>query len=547
MDILANLLPEPESLVVNKVEIEEESKRIICTVSVNGATASCPVCKMVTMRLHSHYQRSLADLPWAGIPVRIHIEVHRFFCDNPCCVRKIFSERLPGIAAPWARRTCRLAECQQAIGLATGGAGGTRLCTALAMDGGIDLLLGLIRQCESPDRPTPQVLGVDDWAMCKGQTYGTILVDLVQGHVVDLLPDRSAETLTHWLQEHPGVEIVSRDRAGAYAEGARLGAPDAIQVADRWHLLKNLTEAVYKTLQQHHAAIEQMLQQSSSHAASQASPIVPDPASPDEVLTQPPTAADVARQQRVEAVHLLRQQDWTQKDIAQHLGLCTKTVRRHLNRALPMPPLRRSGRIRRIDPYRSYLLERWNAGCHNASQLGREIRAQGYTGQMTMVRQFVSQLRRASGLPPKVRRSSGESVRIDPAVRPPTIRALAHLIVRPPDKLGTTEQEHLTKLAAVHPKLQVVIDLAREFAAMVRQHEVQPLEAWLQKATQSHIRALHSFAAGLRQDMAAVRAGLSMSWSNGPTEGHINRLKCVKRQMYGRAKLDLLRQRLLAA
>jgi transposase len=288
---------------VEKVEIEEESKQITCTVSTIGSVASCPVCKMGTMRLHSHYQRRLADLPWAGIPVRIHLQVHRFFCDNPGCTRKIFNERLPGIAAPWARRTCRLAECQQAIALATGGSGGMRLCTALAMEGGIDLLLGLIRQRASPEHPTPQVLGVDDWAMRKGQTYGTILVDLEQGNVVDILPDRTAESLAQWLQAHPGVAIVSRDRAGAYAEGARVGAPEAIQVADRWHLLKNLSEAVYKTLQQHHAAIEQMLRQSSSQAVSRERSPVADAVTPDVVLTQPSTAADRARQQRVEEAH----------------------------------------------------------------------------------------------------------------------------------------------------------------------------------------------------------------------------------------------------
>jgi transposase len=541
MDILANLLPEPESIVVNKVEIDEEGKRIICTVSVNGATASCPVCRMVTMRIHSYYKRSLADLPWAGIPVRIHVRVHRFFCDNPGCVRKIFSERLPGIAAPWARRTCRLAECQQTIGLTAGGSDGTRLCTALAMEGGIDLLLGLIRQRTSPERPTPQVLGVDDWAMCKGQSYGTILVDLVQGNIVDILPDRTAESLAQWLQAHPGVEIVSRDRAGAYAEGIRLGAPNAIQVADRWHLLKNLTEAVYKTLQQYQAAIEQTLMQRLRQQ--QASPLVPDPVA----LDTEPTAADLARQGRAAEAHRLRQQGWTLQAISQQLGVCTKTVRRYLNRSLPLAPLRRSRRIRLLDPYKSYLLERWNRGCHNASQLLREIRQQGFAGQFSIVREFISKLRRASGLPPRKRRIQGTSVKIDPVQRPPTLRTLAYLLVRPPNKLDAIEQDHLARLVAVHPNLQVISELAQEFATIVRQRQTNEFPTWLDKATHSQVATLRSFAAGLRQDEAAVKAALSLPWSNGPTEGHINRLKCLKRQMYGRAKLDLLRQRLLAA
>jgi transposase len=541
MIILTNLLPEPESIVVEKVEIEEEIKQIICTVSAIGAVASCPVCRIVTTRLHSHYKRSLADLAWAGSPVRIHIKVHRFFCDNPGCKRKIFSERLPGIAAPWARRTCRLAECQQAIALATGGSGGTRLCTALAMDGGIDLLLGLIRQRELPEHPTPQVLGVDDWAMCKGQTYGTILVDLVQGDVVDILPDRTAESLSQRLHAHPGVEIVSRDRAGAYAEGARLGAPNAIQVADRWHLLKNLTDCVYKALQQHQAAFEQTFLQPLRQE--QASPLV----STAVVHDAGPTAADLARQGRAAEAHRLRQQGCTFQAIGQQLGICTKTVRRYLNRSLPLSPLRRSRRIRLLDPYKPYLLERWNSGCHNASQLLREIQQQGFTGQFSIVREFISTLRRASGLPPRKRRIQGLPVKIDCVQHPPTLRALSYLLVRPSSKLDATEQEYLTKLAAVHPNIQTVYELAQEFATIVRQRQESHLPVWLGKATHSQVASLRSFATGLRQDESAVTAALSLPWSNGPTEGHINRLKCLKRQMYGRAKLDLLRHRLLAA
>jgi transposase len=412
---------------------------------------------------------------------------------------------------------------------------------ALAMDGGVDLLLGLIRQRESPEHPTPQVLGVDDWAMCKGQTYGTILVDLMQGNVVDILPDRTAESLAQWLQAHPGVELVSRDRAGAYAEGVRLGAPNAIQVADRWHLLKNLTESVYKALQQHQAAIEQTLMQPLRQE--QTSPLASNPV----VQDVEPTAADLARQGRAAEAHRLRQQGCTVQAISQQLGVCTKTVRRYLNRSLPLAPLRRSRRLRLLDPYTPYLLERWNRGCHNASQLLREIRQQGFAGQFSIVREFVSKLRAASGLPPRKRRIQGALVRTDSVQRLPTLRALAYLLVRPSNKLDAMEQGVLAKLASVHPNLQTLRELAQAFATIVRQRQASEFPAWLDKATHCQVAALRSFAAGLRQDESAVTAALALPWSNGPTEGHINRLKCLKRQMYGRAKLDLLRQRLLAA
>ena len=262
--MLSCLLPDPSLIVFDAVEIDDADNLITCLASVTQRVALCPICMQPTSRIHSGYQRILADLPWAGIPVQFLLHVRRFFCQNDGCERKIFTERVPTVAAPWARRTQRMAEAQQAIGLAAGGSGGSRLCTALAMDGGVDLLLALIRNTQPPEHETPRVLGVDDWALRKGQTYGTILVDLEQGCVLDLLPDRTAEGLAHWLKAHPGVEIVSRDRAGAYAEGARQGAPDAIQVADRWHLLKNLTDAVYKALQKHQSAVEQMLSQAQS-------------------------------------------------------------------------------------------------------------------------------------------------------------------------------------------------------------------------------------------------------------------------------------------
>jgi transposase len=387
-------------------------------------------------------------------------------------------------------------------------------------------------------------LGVDDWALRKGQTYGTILVDLEQGCVLDLLPDRTAAGLAQWLKSHPGVEIVSRDRAGAYAEGARQGAPDAIQVADRWHLLKNLTDAIYKVLQKHQSAIERKLAQTQPAMECKDKPIAPESlpdAYPDIVQ---PSAADVARQQRTKEAHQLREQGWTNRAIATRIGVCPKTVTRFLNTELPRTPLRRSRRKQLLDPYRAYLIERWNAGCHNAAQLCREIQAQGYSGQYSIVRHFAGTLREKSGLPPRIRNAKGATIRRDPSQRPPTLRMLAHLIGRSPDKLDEQEQEYVHQLSAIHPKLQVAIELAKDFATMVRCRQVDKLNLWLAKAKTS---LLCRFAAGLRQDYVAIRAALSLPWSNGPTEGHINRLKCLKRQMYGRAKLDLLRQRLLAA
>lgn len=544
--MLPCLLPDPNLIAVDEVILGENNGQIVCIAVATQMTAECPICEQASARIHSSYRRQLADLPWAGIAVQIWLQVRRFFCNNTVCPRQIFCERIPTIAAPWARRTQRLAEAQQAVGLTAGGSGGTRLCTALAMDAGIDLLLALIRKVQLPERPTPRVLGIDDWAKRKGQTYGTILIDLEQGYVVDLLPDRTAESLAQWLKAHPGVEIVSRDRAGAYAEGTKQGAPAAIQVADRWHLLQNLSDAVYKALQPHQPAIERTLVQGQTNDSDHATDAKTTLSLSDNP-TAKPSGADAVRRQKVEKAHELHQQGWTQKAIADYLGTCPKTVRRYLKMNLPLHPARRAGRTSRLDRFRPYLLGRWNAGCHNATQLFQEIRTQGFRGQISIVRAFVGELRRASGLPPKVRSAPAKRLVNDPSKRPPTVRALAFLVVRPPDQLDEVETAYVDQLIQVHPQVQTAVELARQFAAMVRQQQADELESWLDKATTSHVPALRSFATGLRRDEAAVRAALSLKWSSGPTEGFINRLKTLKRAMYGRAKLDLLRQRLLAA
>jgi transposase len=550
MKIPTQLLPDPALEQSSEMTFGVDDQAITLDIVVLQPSACCPVCGRETTHRHSRYARSLADLPWADHSVRIALHVRRFYCDNPGCVRQIFCERVATLAAPWARRTQRLAATQVQLGLWAGGSGGAQLALTLHMPAGHDLLLTLVRQLPQPDTPTPRVLGVDDWALRKGSTYGTILVDLERGCIVDLLPDRTPETLAAWLCVHPGVEIVSRDRAEAYAEGIRQGAPNALQVADRWHLLSNLAEAVHRILQQHHTAVERALTQAAP-AAAQAptgtgAEAAQSAATPATIASQPPPSpADLRRQQRIETVQKLQQHGQTQRAIAHQLGLSTKTVRRYLHTPLPLLPLRRTHHTL-LEPYKAYLIERWNDGCHNAAQLCREIRARGYAGQVTIVRSCTAQLRQASGLPPRTRSATAAPLTADPTRRPPTLRRLTGLVLRQPARLNETEQAYLSRISGADAQLQLAVQLAREFTAIVRQRQVAKLDHWLAAAEASGLAKLANLAASLRRDEAAVRAAVSLSWSNGPTEGHINRLKCRKRQMYGRAHLDLLSQRLRA-
>ncbi len=247
------LIPDPTVITIE--QIVPDDTEIVLVVRTRRASASCPVCGQAATRVHSWYTRSLRDLPWQGLAVRMELHTRRWFCDNPSCPRRIFTERLPTVAAPFSQRTTRLATIVLIFGVAVGGAPGARLLAALGIPINGVTLLRAVMATALPDSGAPHILGVDDWCRRKGRTYGTILVDMEQHRPVDLLLGRDAAPLAQWLGDHPAVEIICRDRAGAYADGARQGAPEAVQVADRWHLLKNLGEALERLLQRHHTAL----------------------------------------------------------------------------------------------------------------------------------------------------------------------------------------------------------------------------------------------------------------------------------------------------
>jgi transposase len=251
---LSRLLPDTTLLRLEACAIDDTTHQITLAVRATSASAPCPVCTTPASRLHSHYERTLADLPWAQYRARLQVRVRKWFCGNRRCPRQIFTERLPTVAAPWARRTLRLAQRLVALGVALGGTAGGRLGHAWGLRVSRNPLLRLLRRQPEPDLPTPRVLGVDDGALRKGHTYGTILVDLERRQPVALLPDRESATWAQWLWDHPGVQIIARDRATAYADGARHGAATATQVADRFHLLRNLAEALEQVFHQHRMA-----------------------------------------------------------------------------------------------------------------------------------------------------------------------------------------------------------------------------------------------------------------------------------------------------
>ena len=269
--LLMPLLPDPVALSYSHLSISPD---LIGTHMITvGGTGLCPACGHLSSRVHSHYQRLLADLPWCGTPVQIFLQVRRFHCDNPGCPRRTFVEQVPQLAGHHARKTCRLALALRQIGFHCGGEAGSRLAAALGMPVSADTMLDLIRRTSMACVAAPLVLGVDDWAFHKGQSYGTILCDLEKHKVIDLLPERSAESFATWLIAHPGIQIISRDRGEYYANGAKAGAPQARQVADRFHLLCNVREALKRAADR---CVKDVLEAAGVAAATAKAPPLPE-------------------------------------------------------------------------------------------------------------------------------------------------------------------------------------------------------------------------------------------------------------------------------
>jgi len=524
------LLPHLAPVVVERAEIAQD--RLVIWARAGSGEGVCPRCGQPSGRVHSWYQRRLADAPAGGRRVVIRLRVRRFFCGTAGCPKKTFAEQVPGLTAPRARRTPLLDRALTGIALALAGRAGARLGVLLGYGAGKNSLLRLVMALPDPEPGTVRVLGVDDFAFRRGRDYGTVLVNAETGSVVDLLRDREARTLEDWLRAHPGTEVICRDRAGAYADGARRGAPGTIQVADRWHLYDNLAGHVRKAVARHR----------DSFTAPVPGPDQPAPAAdlvPD--LQQAAAAAAAQRagdsplarrtRDRYEQVQALRAQGLGIKPIMRQTGLARATVRRFYQAATigELLAAARDGRPSPLDKHKPYLHQRWNQGCTSARQLHAELRDRGYRGSYATVRQYVQPFREPGTAPP-------------PA---PKTREVAGWILADPDHLDDQKKENLARIRDRCPQLDALATHVTGFAKILTQLKGDQLDTWLTAVETDDQPELHSFARGLRQDYDAVINGLTLTWNSGVCEGNVNRLKMIKRQMYGRASFPLLRKRVL--
>jgi transposase len=544
------IIPNLSDLVLEQVSMTNE---VTITVRAASATAPCPCCGIISKRIQSRYTRTLRDLPASGRPVHLVIHVRRFFCQESTCVRKIFAERFPTLTLPRVKFTLRLQEALREMGFELGGEAGARLGKKLSYPGSPDTILRLVKRTELPVASSPRVVGLDDWSWKRRLRYGTLICDLESHTPIDVLPDRSVETVSDWFETHPSVEVVSRDRSSEYAAAIKKGAPQAIEVADRWHVGKNLAESISALLARCRAEIRRAWyvqampeQERAGTEAVLESEQRPARSRHEEQVR---LARRAQKLDRYEQVLELRDQGLTAASIGSRIGLSGRTVRRWLAHGSFPEARRRRRRPSLIDPYECYVRQWWQAGNRNGLQLYRALTAQGYKGSSKAMYRYLERLRtpqrHSVGVTPS-KPYRRKNVQVSPApLENFSAQRATWMFMRHPDELDETQHQELALIRQASPNAEAGYRLAQAFRQMMREQTGHQLDVWLSEAEASHLPEFKSIARGIQQDKAAVLAGLTLPWSNGPLEGHVNRLKLLKRSMYGRAKLPLLRARVL--
>ncbi|MGW0788501.1 ISL3 family transposase [Streptomyces sp. NPDC002911] len=519
------LFPSIADVVVLSVAVNDEAVHIEVRSTVAGAI--CPGCGSWSRRTHCSYLRFPADVPSGGRRVALCLRVRRFLCPVISCGRRTFAEQLPGLTRRYGRRTERLRSTLAAVGLALAGRAGARMARVFGVAVSRSTVLRLVEALPDPEVPAPRVVGVDEYATRRGRHYGTVLVDVERRRPVDLLPDREASSLAAWLAKRPGVEVVCRDRAPFFAEGATAGAPQAVQVADRWHLWHNLSEAAERCVADHRGCLRVL---------------TPDPAQPapeptkfeDPSVSPWPRGHRFADRTRVNhaTVHELLAAGLSRRAIGRQLRTTSRTVKLLADAATPEDLFHGQwqGRPSKLDAFKPYLDDRWNQGCTNAWTVWEEIVPLGYQGSYQRVRAYFREKRLSPG---------------PSTARPPSPRIVAGWILRRPETLNETEQLRLKAVLVHCPELDALTGHVRSFGQMLTERQGERLPQWLDAVRRDDLPGLHTLAAGIDRDRDAVIAGLTLPWSSGVVEGHVNRIKMLKRQMFGRAGFALLRKRVL--
>lgn len=487
--------------------VTDEGERIVVRARTPTEAAVCPVCGAPTGRVHGYQLRTVADVPVDDRRVVVRVRVRRLVCPTRGC-RHTFREQVPGVLERYQRRTARLTRQVKAVVAELAGRAGARLLAVLAVGLSRHTTLRTLLRIPLPTGRTPRVIGVDDFALRRRHRYATVVIDAETHERIDVLPDRTADTLEAWLRKHPGIEVVCRDGSATYAEAIRRALPDAVQVGDRWHLWHNLCDATLSEVKAHSTCWATVL---------------------DAPIYDGPRAQTTL--ERWHQVHDLLNQGAGLLECARRLQLALNTVKRYARADQPERMLRvPKYRASLVDPYREHLRKRRAEDpAAPVKHLFEEIKALGFTGCLNLLHKYINQ-----------GRADADRSHISP-------RRLARMLLTRPDNLKTEQHELLAKLTASCPEMTQLAAGIRDFAPLLTPHadNADALTRWIAQVREADLPHLRTFTRGLDRDLDAVIAGLTLPYSNGPTEGVNTKTKRIARQMHGRAGFTLLRHRIL--
>jgi transposase len=515
----------------NVISVNQESEEVHIYVESKQTNCLCPNCGLVSLKVHSYYSRVFKDLPAFGNKVRLFLRARKFYCLEEHCQVKVFTERFADYFSPYKRRTVRFDKVCLKLVLESSGKAAERIALDLGIDISDTSLLRLISEAPEPNISTPHALGVDDWAYKKGHRYGTVLVNLENRKIIDILYDREATTLEKWLKSHAGVAVISRDRYGKYIQGATNGAPAAIQVADRWHLLKNLGEATTKVMLREYSRLNQVFRKEETQASEEA--IVRDQHIPHSSDTE-------IRRQRFLELKELQAKGHSIKAMARHLKMHRQTIKKYIDMDTLPRKLYKDENM--VESYFPYIKERLvKEPAVYIKTLWTELQEQGYKGAYSTFADAL--LYYGIRIGKKATHKKGPMHH--GSFFKPSKAAVLFLMAE--NKLTEVDRCLIKKICTASNQLSATLSLIRSFRYMMINKQGTRLKKWIKLAQGAGIKEIASFATGLLTDYSSIENSISLQWSNGPLEGNVNKLKTIKRQMYGRASFELLKKRLLLA
>lgn len=531
----------PSNLQLKAETIYSEPGVLYIHTSVCQKYSVCPICGKSSNRIHSRYSRTLLDLPISGHMAKVKLKARKYFCDNAVCPRKVFTERFDYEIRPYYRRMVRSNDLLTRMALELGGNTGAAISRYVGVPVSPTTILRVIKKIEIRSKTlTSGIIGVDDWAFKKGKTYGTVIVDLERKEVIDLLPDRQAGTLAEWLRKHPEIKTVSRDRYGPYALGVKAGAPHASQVADRFHLLMNLGEATKRIFQSKGKELRDVFTLYNDPKRGASTPVAIEQPVPGTVETKEPNISTanicVARQHQFDKVKELRSNGITLRKIAKITRLARGTVRKYA--VMERLEKRQSRSSTNLEAFINFLLQEENRG-KTYRQLHKIIVQMGFNGKYT---QFCCKMNEVYDMQPFLRSKPASPL----LVKTWSPTRLSLMLYMGSEELQCNEDRDFLKLLFEKlPQIKQLEQLVKGFKQLFAAKEEGRLKKWIEEALKSEC-GLKNFAKNLLKDYEAVNNPVITPISNGQVEGQVNRIKNIKRKMYGRAGFQLLRKMVLA-